>query len=123
MCAKTNCYSCGASIEVCDFEDDGHAYCPTCKLGKERRDKKNAKVVVKGADRKTILLWRFFDAPKSLQSLSTNGGDEDWLAFVPSGVSGEWDYFSIFASTSFDTGGEPQKIRVKNGTIWIGSHA
>jgi hypothetical protein len=31
-----------------------------------------------------ITIWRFEDAPEDLRSLSTNGGDEDWLAEVPS---------------------------------------
>jgi len=30
-----------------------------------------------------IKVWRFNDAPKALQDLSTNGGDEDWLAVIP----------------------------------------
>jgi hypothetical protein len=30
-----------------------------------------------------IRVWRFQDAPKELQDLSRNGGDEDWLALVP----------------------------------------
>ena len=30
-----------------------------------------------------IKVWRFEDAPKKYRALSTNGGDEDWIAFVP----------------------------------------
>jgi len=30
-----------------------------------------------------IQVWRFHDAPKELQDLSTHGGDEDWLALIP----------------------------------------
>lgn len=30
-----------------------------------------------------IKVWRFYDAPRRLQELSTSGGDEDWLALVP----------------------------------------
>lgn len=29
------------------------------------------------------IVWRFQDAPKHLQVLSQNGGDEDWLVEVP----------------------------------------
>lgn len=39
---------------------------------------------------KTILVWRFHDAPSELQALSSHGGDEDWLALVPEEMSGEW---------------------------------
>mgnify|MGYP007122140866 CR=1 FL=1 len=30
-----------------------------------------------------IRVWRFEDAPEELRNLSTNGGDEDWVALVP----------------------------------------
>lgn len=30
-----------------------------------------------------ITIWRYQDAPKYLQKLSTHGGDEDWLAIIP----------------------------------------
>ena len=30
-----------------------------------------------------VTVWAFADAPHDLQELSTNGGDEDWLALVP----------------------------------------
>lgn len=30
-----------------------------------------------------IRVWKFSDAPKKFQRLSTNGGDEDWLAELP----------------------------------------
>lgn len=34
-------------------------------------------------DQNVIYLWRFHDAPKELQALSPNGGDEVWLALAP----------------------------------------
>jgi len=39
-----------------------------------------------------IKVWKYYDAPIELRSLSTNGGDEDWIALVPI----EWanDYIS-----------------------------
>lgn len=39
---------------------------------------------------KPILVWPFDEAPKEYQNLSTNGGDEDWLAFVPEHLKEEW---------------------------------
>lgn len=33
-----------------------------------------------------ILVYVFHDAPQELQDLSTNGGDEDWLAVVPAAI-------------------------------------
>lgn len=32
-----------------------------------------------------IVIWPFYDAPDELQSLSENGGDEDWIAVLDSG--------------------------------------
>jgi len=37
-----------------------------------------------------ITVWRFDQAPKELQGLSTNGGDEDWIAEVPSKFAREY---------------------------------
>ena len=37
---------------------------------------------------KPIKVWRFYDAPKKYQKLSTHGGDEDWLAFIPKDLMG-----------------------------------
>ena len=34
-----------------------------------------------------IRVWAFDDAPIELQAYSDNGGDEDWLAFVPVGYA------------------------------------
>lgn len=31
-----------------------------------------------------IKIWRWHDAPERFQSLSTHGGDEDWVIFCPS---------------------------------------
>ena len=37
-----------------------------------------------------IRVWRFEDAPPNLRYLSTNGGDEDWIAEIPPHLRGEW---------------------------------
>lgn len=37
-----------------------------------------------------IRAWRFQDAPEELASLSTNGGDEDWLALIPPTLADEY---------------------------------
>lgn len=38
-------------------------------------------------DGKCIRVWEFDDAPQELRSLTTNGGDEDWIAVLPPGTS------------------------------------
>lgn len=37
-----------------------------------------------------IRVWRFQDAPEELRALSTNGGDEDWLALIPPLLVDAW---------------------------------
>lgn len=41
-------------------------------------------------DNKMIRVWPFYDAPPELQALSEHGGDEDWLALVPSSLAEAW---------------------------------
>jgi hypothetical protein len=38
-------------------------------------------------DRSCIKVWPFNDAPPEFRALSPHGGDEDWLALVPPGMS------------------------------------
>lgn len=67
-----------------------------------------------------ILVWRFHEAPKAFQALSTNGGDEDWVVFVPLTLGPveymNWLYY-------IDSCQEPQRHEVPHGTVFIGSHA
>jgi hypothetical protein len=49
---------------------------------------------------KAITMWRFEDAPAILRALSTNGGDEDWLAIVPKSIIKD-GLPSFMHSTSF----------------------
>jgi hypothetical protein len=37
-----------------------------------------------------IQIWKFEDAPKELQALNDNGGDEDWLAILPDYLEGQY---------------------------------
>lgn len=41
-------------------------------------------------DSAKITVWRFDDAPKDFRELSTNGGDEDWIAFISDAFNGQW---------------------------------
>lgn len=34
-----------------------------------------------------IKVWPYEDAPKELQALSPHGGDEDWVAWVPTNMA------------------------------------
>lgn len=70
---------------------------------------------------KAILIWKFEDAPKEYQELSENGGDEDWIAFVPKYLEDEY--------IGFLDGGTPfgccriWEHNVEGGKIVIGCHS
>lgn len=70
---------------------------------------------------KAIIVWKFDDAPKEYRELSTNGGDEDWVAFVPSCLLDDWigwlDSGSSFGCSSVD------EYIVDGGVVRIGSHS
>lgn len=88
---------------------------------------------------KVMKIWPFHSAPAELQALSTNGGDEDFVALVPHGPFDlleddwfgqmkedengnytEWDgrVGSMFGVFSID------RYELPNGdVVYIGSHA
>lgn len=67
-----------------------------------------------------ILLWSYFQAPEQYRELSGNGGDEDWVAFVPEGVDPPY----WMADVGFSSGiCEVEEHQVDGGTVYIGSHA
>lgn len=39
---------------------------------------------------KAIIVWPFGEAPETYRALSDNGGDEDWLAFVPDSLKNKY---------------------------------
>ncbi len=66
-----------------------------------------------------IKVWRFEDAPESYRRLSDHGGDEDWLAFVPDGMSQPmWmDTGTLFGCC------DVSEHQVFGGRVFIGAHA
>ena len=79
-------------------------------------------------EKSPILLWRFEDAPKALQKLSTNGVDEDWLAEIPPYLIGLDNYgLPLLVSGLYNTGHQdPEEVPhpFKEGwKVRIGSHA
>ena len=80
-----------------------------------------------------IEIYRFEDAPQDLQDMSTNGGDEDWIAIVPyelmryhQGDFDDWALpmfllsFSPFGCCKVEFHNHPTR---KNCVIAIGCHA
>lgn len=72
-------------------------------------------------NKKYIKIWRFIEAPIEYQNLSENGGDEDWIAFLPDTFNEDIPLFlekgSAFGCFSVD------EYLVDNGKILIGCHA
>jgi len=68
-----------------------------------------------------IKVWRFKESPKEYQAMSNNGGDEDWVAFIPDEMSAYWvawlESGTPFGCCCVD------EFKVDGGTIKIGSHA
>ena len=71
--------------------------------------------------KKTILVWRFEDAPEEYKALSHHGGDEDWVAFIPNKYK---DYYLgwMDEGTSFGSCSVSEH-KVKGGIVRIGAHA
>ena len=70
---------------------------------------------------KTIMVWRFHDAPNEFQALSDHGGDEDWLAFVPTTLGDPWIGW-LESSTPFGVS-ETTRHPIHGGWIYIGAHS
>jgi hypothetical protein len=69
------------------------------------------------------IVWSFYDAPKELRELSTNGGDEDWLVELPPNLHQYigWGWIDRISSCGDpDTHEHPIKQGWK---VLIGSHS
>jgi len=67
-----------------------------------------------------IQVWRFADAPEAYQKLSTNGGDEDWIAIVPTSMADE--YIPWLAYGSFGICSSISHILDDGRKMYIGCH-
>lgn len=74
-----------------------------------------------------ILVYAFDEAPDDLRALSDNGGDEDWIAVMPAGVS---DLVKMHAENTWLGEGGPfgccsvSRHDLPDGrTVYIGAHA
>ncbi len=70
---------------------------------------------------RTIMVWRFEDAPDEFRRLSDHGGDEDWLAYVPESFEGSWIGW-MESGTPFGVC-DVSEHKVDGGTVHIGAHA
>ncbi len=67
----------------------------------------------------SMQLWAFASAPQALKALSTNGGDEDWVMFVPEGLEQDGSYFAMM----FQPVNQPAIYYAAEGSVYIWSHA
>lgn len=65
-----------------------------------------------------IKVWAFSEAPKKYKKLSKNGGDEDWVAFVPHLYNDQWICWLEHLGCCCT-----EEHPVAGGTIVIGCHA
>lgn len=69
-----------------------------------------------------ILVWRFYNAPPEFQVLSTHGGDEDWIAFIPSSCTADLPTWAE-PGTPFGVS-DVSEHRLPDGSmVLIGAHA
>lgn len=67
-----------------------------------------------------IIIWPFDSAPQELKDLSSNGGDEDWIAVAPHSIMN--NVMFLEAGSSFGCC-RVQEIEVGRWCVKIGSHA
>lgn len=68
---------------------------------------------------KAIIVWRWEDAPKPYRAKSDHGGDEDWVAFIPSAL--EREYIGFLSIPYFSN--KVSRHKVHGGWVYIGAHA
>ena len=66
-----------------------------------------------------ILIWQFYDAPEHYRSLSTHGGDEDGVVFIPKGVEEPYWLEQLWCRY-----GDPDRVELPDGsgTVIIWAH-
>lgn len=67
-----------------------------------------------------IIVWEFDEAPEEYRALSSHGGDEDWLAFVPDSLKRR--YIGWLESRSSFGPYSVSEHSVEGGTVRIGAH-
>lgn len=65
-----------------------------------------------------ILVWRWRDAPCTYKALSTHGGDEDWVAFVPESLRDVYIPWLERLGVC-----DLSEHEVYGGIVYIGAHA
>lgn len=75
---------------------------------------------------KFMKLWIWEDAPEEYKQLYSQGGDEDWLLFIPKEIS--WNFKGGLADypwwiDNMDVTKEPIRYDAEDGIFLVGTHA
>ena len=86
-----------------------------------------------------MIIWYFADAPFELRALSTSGGDEDYLVYIPPNSfdlledwfghmedrddDGEYEHFEEHNGTSFAPCSVDRFVLYTGARVYIGSQA
>lgn len=72
-------------------------------------------------DDNCIKVYPFDRAPKELRERFGKGGDEDWIAIVPTSLKDE--YIGWLESEAFGCCSIDKHIQLDGSTIYVGNHA
>ena len=75
---------------------------------------------------KAILVWPWDEAPEDLKKIASQGGDEDWLIFVPKELVEEWlnRYGTPHWIERTAACCDPDRFDLPDGSVlYVGSHA
>ena len=77
-----------------------------------------------GVTMQPILVWKFKEAPEHYRKLSTHGGDEDWLAFIPDEYIHKYGFDVFWAEEGSSFGCcRVSETEINGGVVLIGAHA
>lgn len=69
-----------------------------------------------------ILVWKFHDAPEEYKKLSDNGGDEDWLVYVPATYNQSDDWHLRFWIDRMSAGEADIHVLPDGARVFIAAH-
>ena len=70
-----------------------------------------------------IKVWPWENAPEDYKAICSQGGDEDWIVFVPYELRDILEYGLPTWLIKIDTMEEPVMFDVSDGTLFVGCHS
>lgn len=104
--------------QIHELSSNNNFYKQVSQIIKQSQNKKDV------GDYPFIKVYEFDNAPSKLRDLSTNGGDEDWIAVVPKSMLDNNDgYIGWIESYSFGCCCVDRYELDSGDTVFIGCHA